>query len=131
MHYIENYLFNSDLINFREESVRLRETQDREYRESQEADRLEQLRREDESRQREIELEEQRVAEEERQAIELSQKLSRDDKTRKLRTYFEQHPEPEASVAEVATIRFQLPQGTKLSRRFLKSDTSQVKQFVF
>jgi hypothetical protein len=110
----------------REESVRLRETQDREYRESQEADRLEQLRRAEEVRLREEELEEQRLAAEEREAIELSQRLSRDDKTRKLRAYFEQHPEPEASIAEVATIRFQLPQGTKLSRRFLKTDTSQV-----
>jgi hypothetical protein len=76
---------------------------------------------------RDEQLEEQRLADEEREAIELSQRLSRDDKIRKLRTYFEQHPEPETSVAEVATIRFQLPQGTKLSRRFLKTDTSQVK----
>ena len=110
----------------REESNRLREQQDREYREAQEADRLEAIRRQEEAAAAAA-AEEQRQQEEElRAAMELSQRLSREDKIRKIRTRMEtEHAEP-ANSPEVATIRFQLPAGAKLSRRFHKNDTTQV-----
>src|SRR4051794_9803486 len=90
-------------ILFRDESARLREQQDREYREAQEADRLEHIRREKERLRHEAEEEERKQQEELQRAVELSAQLSREDKTRKLRTYFEEHPEP-AEGLEVAAI---------------------------
>lgn len=111
--------------------MRLREQQDREYRESQEADRQEQLRREEERRQREEAEDAQRQAEEEREAIELSNRLTKEARVGRLRAYFAAHPEPaEGSSADVSTVRFQLPQGAKLSRRFVRTDTSQVYCFT-
>lgn len=107
--------------------MRLREEQDRELRESMEADRLENMRREQERLQQQREDEERMERVREEEAIEMSRRLSHDDVVCRLRDYFQNHPEPLASdTANVATIRFQLPRGTKLSRRFLKTDTAQV-----
>lgn len=121
-------LFDQQMI--REESNRLREQQDREYREAQEADRREAIRRQEEEAAAAA-AEAQRQQEEElRAAMELSQRLSREDKMRKLRARMEnEHREPD-NGAEVATIRFQLPAGAKLSRRFHKNDTTQVMFYV-
>lgn len=42
-----------------------------------------------------------------------------------LRESLEAHPEP-AAGPDISTIRFQLPKGTKLSRRFQKTDCAEV-----
>ncbi len=111
--------------NYSREAQRLREEQDREYRESMELERREQERREREERER-IEAEEKKKQEEElAAAVELSKKLSREDAIRKLKVAFNSIPEPD-KVPDAATIRFQLPRGLKLERRFLKSEPVQV-----
>jgi membrane protein involved in colicin uptake len=111
----------------REEATRLREQQDREYREAMEADRLAQNRQREEAAAREKAEEEARQAAELAAAVEMSKQLTREDTLRKLRATFSAHPEPEAG-ANVAAVRFQLPSGKKLSRRFVKTDTVQVRR---
>lgn len=107
------------------EAQRLREEQDREYQESLEAERREMERREREEREKQ-EAEEKRKQEEElAAAVELSKKLSREDAIRKLKASFNATPEPEKNP-DAATIRFQLPRGIKLERRFLKTDPMEV-----
>lgn len=116
------------LLLCREEAARLREQQDREYREAAEADRLAAIRQREEAAARAAAEEEARQAAELAAAVELSQRLSREDTLRKLRASFESNPEPPAAGnTDVATVRFQLPTGKKLSRRFLKTDTVQVR----
>jgi len=105
----------------RAEAVRLREQQDREYQESAVADRQAEERQRQEEFERERREEEQKQQEELAQAVELSKQLSHADSIRKKR---ESLVEP-AALPDVATIRFQLPKGTKLSRRFHKTDTAQ------
>lgn len=110
---------------FRSEAVRLREQQDREYRESIEAEMREIQRKEEEERKK-IEEEEARKQQEELEAaIELSKKLSRESTIKRLKDAFALNPEPD-NGSDIATVRFQLPRGKKLSRRFLKNDTTQV-----
>ena len=59
--------------------------------------------------------------------MELSRQLTAQDQVRKLREIFEACPEPDAAMGpSVSVVRFQLPTGKKLSRRFLKTDTVQV-----
>ena len=105
--------------------MRLRAQQDREYRESAEADRLAVIRQREEAAEREIAEEEARQAEELAAAQELSRRLTEEDTLRKLRGIFEAAPEP-AVGPTVSAVRFQLPSGKKLSRRFGKADTVQV-----
>lgn len=102
----------------------LREQQDREYQESLDAERREVERREAEEQAKLQAEEERRQQEELAAAVELSKKLSREDTIRKLKTAFQSIAEPDQGP-DVATIRFQLPRGTKLSRKFLKSDPMQ------
>lgn len=113
-------------VNCRTEAQLLREEQDREYRESQEQDRLAAERQAAELREREAREEEERQQAELEAAMELSRRLTREDTVRKLKKYFEEHPEPAASD-NVSAVKFQLPSGRKLARRFEKSDTVQVR----
>jgi hypothetical protein len=94
-----------------------------------EADRLAQIRQREEAAAREKAEEEARQAAELAAAVEMSKQLTREDTLRKLKATFSAHPEPEAG-ANVAAVRFQLPSGKKLSRRFVKTDTVQVRQGV-
>lgn len=110
----------------REEAQSLREQQDREYQEAAEADRIAQEQRREEERRRAREQEEAQQQAELDEAMERSRQQSRQDRLDKIRTWFQSHPEPTTGGAEVSTVRFQLPQGTKLSRRFNKADTIQV-----
>lgn len=112
----------------RQEGQRLREQQDREYREAQEADLLAAQQQEQLEREQAAAEEEARQRQELEEAVELSRRLTTESNLRKLREYFEQNPEPPvtSSSSDVATVRFQLPWGSKLSRRFKKSDTIQV-----
>ncbi len=59
--------------------------------------------------------------------MELSRQLSQQDATRKLKAAFEAVPEPEVGPA-ISAVRFQLPSGKKLSRRFAKTETVQVRK---
>lgn len=110
---------------YREEAIRLRAQQDREYRESAEADRLATLRQQEETAQRLAQEEEARQQAELAAAVEISRQLTAQDTLRKLRELFAASPEPDASPV-VSAVRFQLPSGKKISRRFTKTDTVQV-----
>jgi hypothetical protein len=92
-----------------------------------EADHLAQIRQREEAAAREKAEEEARQAAELAAAVEMSKQLTREDTLRKLRATFSAHPEPEAGT-NVAAVRFQLPSGKKLSRRFVKTDTVQVRR---
>lgn len=114
----------------RAEANRLREQQDREYHESMLADQREAVRRAEEQR-REAEEEETRKIEEEiKQNEENEKRLREENKLQNLKDFFVRNPEPPAPVGgkseDVATVRFQLPKGTKLSRRFYKHDKVQI-----
>jgi hypothetical protein len=113
----------------RSESTRLREQQDREYRESIEAERLEIERQRAEEESRVAAEEEKRQQEELAAAVALSKKLSREDEIRKLKASFAAAPEPE-NGPDVSTLRFQLPRAKKLTYRFRKTDKIQVRQIV-
>ena len=53
----------------------------------------------------------------------MSRQLSFEDRIRKIKNDFETKPEPPIQdTVNVATIRFQLPAGKKISRRFYKYD---------
>lgn len=110
----------------RREAQRLREEQDREYQESLEAERRELERREKEEREKQEAEEKKKQEEELAAAVELSRKLTREDTIRKLKSSFNLIPEPEKHP-DASTIRFQLPRGIKLERRFLKTEPMQVK----
>lgn len=110
---------------FREEAQQLREQQDREYLESIELERLENERREREERERKQAEEEKKQQEELAAAIALSEKLHREDEIRHLKERFAASPEPE-NASDVSTIRFQLPRGKKLTRRFHQNEPAQV-----
>eukprot|EP01041_Mallomonas_annulata_P007510 gene7510-15368_t len=111
-------------VSMREQSTQLREEQDREYREAMEADRKAR-----ERKQQEIDLQTQRE-EEERQreelenALRLSQQLARETVVTRARAALTE--EPAANDALAAMIRFQLPQGTKIARRFRNAETIQM-----
>lgn len=120
---LTHFLFYS--LPYREEAIRLRAQQDREYRESAEADRLATLRQQEETAQRLAQEEEARQQAELAAAVEMSRQLTAQDTLRKLREVFAASPEPDASPV-VSAVRFQLPSGKKISRRFTKTDTVQV-----
>jgi FAS-associated factor 2 len=109
----------------RDEASRLRQEQDREYLESAEEDR----RMEERARLERIEREEReeaaRQAQELAEAVEMSRQLTEADNLRKRREAVLANPEPPVS-SEVSTVRFQLPRGTKVTRRFNKFDKAQV-----
>jgi FAS-associated factor 2 len=107
----------------REESAMLREQQDREYRESAEADRRERLRREEEQAARAREAEEARQRREQEEAAAQSERNARELHIKKIRESLLEEPQP---AADVATVRFQLPQGTKLARRFHREHSAQM-----
>lgn len=107
----------------RTESTRLRDEQDREYRAFEEADRRnrELREREDvEQRQREAQESQQRELHE---AIELSNRLTKDNRILQCRQSLNEEP---PAGPDVSALRFQLPKGIKASRRFLKTDKIQV-----
>ncbi len=108
--------------------MRLRDEQDREYREAEEADRRAREQNERDEAAREQQMEEERQQKELQDAIELSKKLSRDDHLQRTRSNI--GSEPAAGSPGTATIRFQLPRGIKTSRRFMREDKVQVLQFI-
>lgn len=105
----------------RQANVQLREEQDAEYLAALEADRRaqENKRYEEEQKRRaeEEELEKQQTEE----AMKLSESLAKEARISRIRSSLEAEP----STADAATIRFQLPAGNKLSRKFLKTDPLQ------
>jgi len=70
--------------------------------------------------------EEARAREELEAAQELSRQLTQQDTIRKLKAAFDAIPEPDAAPA-ISAVRFQLPSGKKLSRRFAKTESVQVR----
>ena len=113
----------------REDSIRLREQQDREYLDSAETDRQIENRRRQELEEQAQQEEKKQQEEELARAVEMSKELTYADTIRKKREYLQANPEPEQGP-DVATVRFQLPKGAKLSRRFKKSDNAQVNIFI-
>lgn len=100
----------------------MRQQQDAEYQESLEADRRERERREREEREAAAEEERRQQEAELAEAIALSERLTAEDNTRKRRDRL--GPEPDANSTTAAVVRFQLPQGKKITRRFEKSDSA-------
>ena len=90
----------------------LRESADNERRAAEEEERVRE--------QRAAELADEQQMEE---ALALSRSLTREREVNELRERFA--PEP-AEGSDVSLVRFQLPRGGKLSRRFRKTDTIQV-----
>jgi FAS-associated factor 2 len=109
--------------NRREESTNLRQQQDREYQESADADRRDRERREEEAIERIRVAEEEKEREQLSEAVDLSVRLTRESDLKKKKETLPS--EPEAS-SDVAAVRFQLPQGAKLARRFHKDHTVQM-----
>jgi FAS-associated factor 2 len=93
----------------------MRQMQDEEYQESLEADRRRELEAAEEEQRRQ---QEQELAE----TVALSVRLSAEDCVRKRRARLP--PELEATLPTTAVVRFQLPRGTKVTRRFDKADTA-------
>ena len=112
----------------RQEEISLRMKQDREYEEAMELDRQAIKQQEDEERERQrIELETQQKQELE-EALQLSKEL--DYQAMITRKKDKLPVEPTGPSSDIATIRFQLPQNAKsvkMARKFLKTDTVQVK----
>jgi FAS-associated factor 2 len=104
----------------REEANMLRAQQDLEYQQAAEADRLASERRRQERLEREAYEEEMRQQAELEEAISLSTKLTHEARIKNLRESLA--PEPPAGE-DVATIRFQLPGSSKITRRFIKTST--------
>lgn len=103
----------------RSAEMNLRVEQDREYLEAMETDRQQQL-----AAQRQREAQEQAAREEEQrleleEAMALSAKLSKDALIAKKREKLQRE---KPSGADSALVRFQLPQGTKVSQTFWKTD---------
>ena len=102
----------------REEEIRLREEQDREYQEALLADQIREIERREE--QERLQKEEEERVELERLAVEVER--NRIEKARELVAKCE---EPSAG-AGTARIRFTLPNGKKVDRRFKSEDTIEV-----
>ena len=100
----------------REEEIRLRQEQDREYQEALFADQ----RREAEARrvQEEV-LAEQRAREEEEQRKEQQKQR----KLEEARNMVREEPPPSTPRSEVTHIRFTLPSGSRIDRRFYSTDS--------
>ena len=121
------------LTRVRSEAAALREQQDREYAESIERDRQlresaerERLRREEEERARENEETRREQERELQNAIELSNILKREQEITEIRHRLLPEPTDSAPSEGIASVRFQLPRGGKLSRKFNRTDTIQV-----
>ena len=103
----------------REEEIRLREEQDREYQEALLADQIREI------QQREAE-EEERRADAEREELE---RLSVENENKRLedaQSQIKEAGEPPAGAKDVARLRFTLPNGKKVDRRFRSQDTLMV-----
>ena len=100
----------------------LREEQDMEYQRSMEMDRqIRERARQEEELKRKLE-------EEQAQRVELDAAIALSKQLARKRKLVEERLVPDNSTAEgVALIRFQLPQGSKISRKFMKFDTVQVR----
>lgn len=105
----------------REESSQLRAQQDREFREMEDSTRREAERRARESRERAALEEEERRQAAAAAAQEATRQQERDSAIKKKKDSLR---EPD-NGPNVATIRFQLPMGVKISRRFERGDTVQ------
>ena len=100
----------------REEEVRLREEQDREYQEALLADQIREIERREEEERRAREEEEQKEAE----RLKGQKEQERMDRARQLTS------EEPAAGPGVARIRFTLPNGKKVDRRFRSEETVEV-----
>lgn len=105
----------------REETSSLRAQQDRDFQESQARDRREAERRQREARDRAQQVETARHEREQQEAQDLRERQARDSDLARKKAALR---EPEAGPS-VAMVRFQLPQGAKVSRRFDKKDSLQ------
>ena len=88
-----------------------------------EADRREREKREQETLKRQREQEELEAKLQLEEAVELSKKLTKENNIQKIRETLTSEPQPSG---DVAAIRFQLPQGAKLARRFHRDEKTQV-----
>ena len=114
---------------YSDEAIRLREEQDREYKEAEEKDRQERLRKEKEEEEKLIKEAEKQQTQELNECLELSKKLTRDAQLANKRALVT--PEP-ADSSDTATVRFMLPKSFKLTRRFLRGDTVEtINNFLF
>lgn len=123
----------AQIKNCRSEAAALREQQDREYAESMERDRQlrenaerERRRKEEEERIRQIEETRREQEREEQNAIELSNILRREQEINETRRRLPPEPNDTTPSSEIALVRFQLPKGGKLSRKFNRTETIQV-----
>ena len=108
--------------NRRVEAARLREQQDREYREAEETDRRNRELRERAEAEERTRIEEERNAKELSEALEMSKRLENERRIASLKETLNEEP---AVGPEVSALRFQLPKGIKISRRFYKTDKIQ------
>lgn len=104
----------------RQEEVRLREEQDREYREALEADQ----RREREKREEEMKREEEERKQKKSMEREEQKRLERLNSARE--SLVRNGPEPDASEKGCARVRLMLPSGQRIERRFYGVDTVHV-----
>lgn len=104
----------------RQEEIRLREEQDREYKEALEADQ----RREREKREEELRREEEERKEKEGIEREERKRLERFNSAREILVM--NGPEPDANEKGCARVRLMLPSGQRIERRFYGMDTVNV-----
>lgn len=100
----------------REEDQRLREEQNREYQEALLADQMREVERREAA-------ERERREREEREEVERSRKAKEEGRLEDARATIEQAGEPPAGSAGVVRMRFALPNGKRVDRRFRAADT--------
>lgn len=106
----------------RNESSRLRDEQDRAYRASEEADRRNREMREQEEMEARQRQQEEKNQRELADAIDLSNRLTRDSHLSQIRLRLDEEP---PLGPDISSLRFQLPKGVKISRRFRRTDKVQ------
>mmetsp|Transcript_8129 Transcript_8129/g.10771 ORF Transcript_8129/g.10771 Transcript_8129/m.10771 type:complete len:452 (+) Transcript_8129:91-1446(+) len=107
----------------REEEARLRQEQDAEYHATLQADRLRQAELQAERERKAKEEEEERQREEMEKALEISRKLNKEATLKQKKDNLS--PEPPQGP-DTTRLRLQFPNGAKVDRRFLNSDSLQV-----
>jgi len=105
----------------RQANVQLREEQDAEYLAALEADRRAQENKRYEEEQKRRAEEEAIEKQQTEEAMKMSESLAKEARINRIRSSLGAEP----STSDAATIRFQLPAGNKISRKFLKTDPLQ------
>jgi hypothetical protein len=87
----------------------------------------ERLRRQEDEQELEREAAKRAQEEELRKALDLTVSLNREKELSDLRARLGPEPEGEVAPGDISLVRFQLPKGAKVSRKFLRTDTIQVR----